>query len=126
MKLPDNCNYCISCAKKLSIQMAAINRASICVHCHLRNCSIVYRDGIDSIQLTNTWIGALHKPTCFFLMGLLWPLFLSFRLFYILQLTHKFLRCWDSNLGSLVSEVTALPTVPLPLPHKPTCLSVYY
>ena len=35
----------------------------------------------------------------------------------------KFLRCWGSNLGSLVSEATALPTEPPPLPvWWPLCL----
>ena len=37
----------------------------------------------------------------------------------------KFCRCWDLNRGSLVSEVTALQTEPLPLPVYHT-VSVYH
>ena len=49
------------------------------------------------------------------------PLFLYYRLFWIvidrytLELFHC--RCRDSNHGSLVSKVTALPTAPQPRPH---------
>ena len=39
-----------------------------------------------------------------------------FRLFD-LQLVDKVCQCWDSNRGYLVSEATALPTEPPPLPH---------
>ena len=50
-------------------------------------------------------------------MGHSRPLFLYFRLFD-LQLVDKVCRCWDSNRGSLVSEATALPTEPPPLPGQ--------
>ena len=54
-----------------------------------------------------------------FLLGHSRPLFHHFRLFFQFQCTiGKVCRCSDSNRGSLVSEATALPTEPPPLPQK--------
>ena len=63
----------------------------------------------------------------FFLMGHPRPLSLYFRLFNLyVQLVDKVCRCWDSNRGSLVSEATALPTEPPPLPiHLCVCSNKY-
>ena len=55
----------------------------------------------------------------FFEMGHSQPIFLYFCLFYLnVQLVDKICQCWDSNLGSLVSEVSALPTEPPQLPYE--------
>ena len=43
--------------------------------------------------------------------------FLYFRLFNTVDSTYKFCRWLDSNRGPLVSEATALPTAPQPLPN---------
>ena len=59
----------------------------------------------------------MHYCNFFFKMGHSRPLFLYFRLFnFNVQFVDKVCRCWDSNHGSLVSEATALPTEPPPLP----------
>ena len=61
-----------------------------------------------------------HNISNFFFfekMGHSRPLFLYFCLFnFNVQLVHKVCRFWDSNHGSLVSEASALPTEPPPLP----------
>ena len=50
-------------------------------------------------------------------MGPSRPLFLYFRLFYlIVQLVDKLCGCWDLNRGYLMSEATVLSTEPPPLP----------
>ena len=84
---------------------------------------------LGSCELTQS-IGSriAFKLVFFKKMGHFQPLFLYFCLFYK-QLTvtrlNKSCRWLDSNPGPLVSEATALSTVPQPLPYKLTCLSAF-
>ena len=53
--------------------------------------------------------------------------FLSFTLFFSIQFSNIKIRKWlDSNCRSLVSEATALPTEPQPLPEYFFCLTKFF
>ena len=70
-------------------------------------------EGLSGLNLRET----IGSWAVFFLMGHSRPLFLYFCLFYFnVQLVDAVCKCWDSNCGFLVWEVTALPTEPPPLP----------
>ena len=75
---------------------------------------------VNNWILTYTLIeNALISVTAFFNK---WAIpghfFFIFRLFYKQLTVNKSCQRLDSNPGSLVSEVTALPTAPQPLPNK--------
>ena len=91
----------------------------------LPKCSFIVSSFCCHCQTTVYYIRKIigKTMTCFdvFYMGLSRPLLsLFFLLFLNVQMVDKICRCWDLNHRSLVSEATALPTEPQPLPM--TCL----
>ena len=76
-------------------------------------------ESLDMLEATKLIVCGLSISVVF-LRGAIPGLFFFIFVFSIVQLVDKillikFCRCLDSNRGSLVSEVTALPTEPQPL-----------
>ena len=76
-------------------------------------------------SLVVTTFDGYFRPKMLIKVGISRPIFIYFRRYYkqltVNNCSIKVAGDWDSNTGPLVSEATALPTVPQSLPYQKSC-----